>query len=171
MPYCETCIYFGTDGTKISKYIENAVTMNAELLRIKDNIVNAANVFAKIHLCGVDTGVAFEVFEMAEEYENFIISNNVELYEDYPEIKKEVMRIKQSVDKGRAIRKVPCHNDPLCENWIESNGRLYLIDWEYAGMNDAMWDLADLSIEAGYTDEHDEILLGAYFERDITLAE
>ena len=42
---------------------------------------------------------------------------------------------------------------------------MYLIDWEYAGMNDGMWDLADVSIEAAYEEEHDNILLEAYLKR------
>ena len=41
---------------------------------------------------------------------------------------------------------------------------MYLVDWEYAGMNDPMWDLGDLSVEAGFGPEQDEALLGAYFD-------
>ena len=41
---------------------------------------------------------------------------------------------------------------------------MYLVDWEYAGMNDPMWDLGDLSVEAGFGPEQDEALLRAYFE-------
>ena len=41
---------------------------------------------------------------------------------------------------------------------------MYLVDWEYAGMNDPMWDLGDLAVEAGFGPEQDETLLGAYFD-------
>jgi thiamine kinase-like enzyme len=41
---------------------------------------------------------------------------------------------------------------------------MYLVEWEYAGMNDPMWDLGDLSVEAGFGPEQDEALLHAYFE-------
>lgn len=44
---------------------------------------------------------------------------------------------------------------------------MYLVDWEYAGMNDFMWDLADVSIEAMYDSTLDELLLTEYFNRDI----
>jgi len=66
---------------------------------------------------------------------------------------------------------VPCHNDPLCENWVEGDGRMYLIDWEYAGMNDGMWDVADVSIEAGFDGECDRLLLAAYLGREPELAD
>ena len=34
---------------------------------------------------------------------------------------------------------------------VSDSDRMYLIDWEYAGMNDPLWDVADLSIEVGLT--------------------
>ncbi len=39
-----------------------------------------------------------------------------------------------------------------------------LVDWEYAGMNDPMWDLADLSVEADLNALRDRAMLRAYFE-------
>jgi thiamine kinase-like enzyme len=38
-----------------------------------------------------------------------------------------------------------------------------VIDWEYAGNNDPMWDLGDVSVEAGFGSDQDEVLLQAYF--------
>ena len=54
---------------------------------------------------------------------------------------------------------------------MEGNGRLYLIDWEYAGMNDGMWDLSDVSIEASYSEEEDDLLLEDYFGRKPTVTD
>lgn len=164
-------LYFGDDGTKVSKYIENAITMSPETMREKEHILQVAKIFRTLHTCGVDTKVPFEVFEMAANYEKIIIENKVPLYKDYNEIKMIVMKIKDSVDSTGLLKKVPCHNDPLCENWVMGKDKMYLIDWEYAGMNDTMWDLADISIEAGYDDKRDEILLQAYLGRQETLAE
>ena len=42
---------------------------------------------------------------------------------------------------------------------------MYLIDWEYAGMNDGMWDVADVSIEASFNDAQDLLLLTRYLDR------
>jgi thiamine kinase-like enzyme len=57
---------------------------------------------------------------------------------------------------------VPCHNDPWPGNLIDADGRVYLIDWEYSGMNDPVWDLADLSVEAGFDAEQDRAMVEAY---------
>lgn len=160
--------YFDMDGTKIMHFIENAETMSGDKLREKEKIEMVANVFRKLHNCGEDTGVVFDIFEMALNYENIIKKNNVTLYDDYEKVKEDVMKIKESIDKREKVTKVPCHNDSLCENWVYGEGKLWLIDWEYAGMNDAMWDLADISIEAGYDDIQDMCLLRKYFEKEPT---
>lgn len=159
-------LYFGEDGSKVTKYIPDAVTMSAAALKEQKRIEQVANIFRKLHSCGVDTKVPFEVFDMAEVYEKIIHEKQVDMFADYREVKDEVMRIKSEIDTAVEIHKVPCHNDPLCENWVEGNGRIYLIDWEYAGMNDGMWDLGDISIEAGFDDVCDEMLLRAYLGKE-----
>mgnify|MGYP000264842433 CR=1 FL=1 len=94
---------------------------------------------------------------MARSYESIIKSKNVPMFGDYSDTKATVMDIKRELDAQGMSGKVPCHNDPLCENWVVSDtDRLYLIDWEYAGMNDGMWDVAAVSIEAGYGRTDDE---------------
>ncbi len=71
------------------------------------------------------------------------------------------------VDASRTARPRPlehemvlCHNDPYHLNFLH-DGRLWLIDWEYAGMNDPMYDLAGI----GYTldDAGRDLLLESYF--------
>ena len=159
-------LYFDLSGAKVTRYIPNAITMSANSLREEKHIKQVAQIFMKMHNCGVDTKIPFEVFDMARGYEKIIRDNNVSMFEDYQYTKNEVMKIKEEVDATVEICKVPCHNDPLCENWIEGNGQMYLIDWEYAGMNDGMWDLADVSIEAGYDVTCDNLLLRSYMGKE-----
>lgn len=157
-------LYFGDDGTKVMKFIHDPQPMNEEVMRRKENLVQAAELFHRLHYSGVDTGVRFEVFEMATLYEKIIHDGGVAFYDDYEEVKQTVMDIKTEVDKDGEAPKVPCHNDSLMGNWVlDGNGKLYLIDWEYSGMNEAMWDLSCLSIEADYTDVEDELLLRTYY--------
>ena len=159
-------LYFGEDGSKVTEYIKNAVTMSADSLKNPERIKQIAEIFIKMHTCGVDTKVPFEVFEMAASYEKVIDDNNVDMFDDYNEIKATVMKIKAEIDNAIDIKKVPCHNDALCENWVLGDGKMYLIDWEYAGMNDGMWDIADVSIEAGFDAKYDKMLLSAYLKRE-----
>ena len=159
-------LYFGADGSKVTRYIPNAITMSSATLHEKEHIDQMAEIFKKLHTCGEDTGVPFEVFDMAAGYEKIIADKNVPMYDDYTAVKATVMQIKAQVDAATQIPKVPCHNDALCENWVIGDGRMYLIDWEYAGMNDGMWDLADVSIEAGFDAEHDRMFLASYLGKE-----
>lgn len=156
------CLYFGENGTKVTEYIRDAVTMSAQTIREEQYLKDVALIFRKLHACGKNTGVPFEVFDMAGGYEKIIADYHVDMYEDYLAVKQQVMAIKCEIDAACDTTRVPCHNDALCENWVYGNGRMYLIDWEYAGMNDGMWDLADVSIEAGYDKKLDEMLLTEY---------
>jgi thiamine kinase-like enzyme len=162
-------LYFGEDGSKVTEYIPNAVTMSAAAFHNEKWVREAARIFRTIHDCGEDTGVPFEVFDMAATYERIIRDQNVPMFDDYEAQKAKVMAVKAQVDALFPPKKVPCHNDPLCENWVEGSGRLYLIDWEYAGMNDGMWDVADISIEAGFDEAWDNLLLGSYLGREPSL--
>lgn len=56
----------------------------------------------------------------------------------------------------------PCHNDLLNENFL-FDGRLRILDWEYAGMGDPFFDLANFSVNHDFSDEHDRLLLDRYF--------
>ena len=165
-------LYFGDDGRKVMRFIHDPQPMSEEVMRRKENLTQAAAIFRKLHSCGENTGVRFEVFEMAELYEKIIRDGGVAFYDDYEAVKNTVMRIKAEVDKDGEAPRVPCHNDSLVGNWVlDGDGKLYLIDWEYSGMNEAMWDLSCLSIEAEYTPENDVELLNAYYGREATVEE
>ncbi len=165
-------LYFGNDGRKVMRFIPGPQLMNEEVMKRKENLLQAAEIFHRLHTCGVDTGVRFEVFEMAELYEKIIRDGGVALYDDYSDVKQTVMDIKAAVDKNGVAPKVPCHNDSLMGNWVlDKDGKLYLIDWEYSGMNEPMWDLSCLSIEAEYSEKNDDDLLEAYYRRKTTIEE
>ena len=158
-------LYFGDDGCKVMEFIHDPQLMSDEVMRKQEVLTQAAEIFHKLHTCGEDTGVRFEVFEMASLYEKIIRDGGVSLYSDYEDVKQTVMNIKAEVDKNGVAPKVPCHNDSLVANWVlDGNGKLYLIDWEYSGMNEAMWDLSCLSIEAEYGEEEDAELLDTYYK-------
>ncbi len=60
---------------------------------------------------------------------------------------------------------VPCHNDLLPANVLfdDRDGRAWLLDYEYAGMNDRCFDLGNLSVNCGFDAAADEDLLRRYF--------
>lgn len=63
---------------------------------------------------------------------------------------------------------VPCHDDLLNANVLGDGERVWLVDWEYAGMGDRYFDLGNLSINNGFTDADDRALLAAYWDEPAT---
>jgi len=55
-----------------------------------------------------------------------------------------------------------CHNDLLNANFLD-DGQIRILDWEYAGMGDPVFDLANFSAHHEFTDEQDRWLLESYF--------
>ena len=162
-------LYFDDKGHKVMDFIPHQHELNERDMKSEALIEQIADVFHRLHTCGQDTQIPFEIFDMASSYEKIIRANNVALFNDYEDVKDEVMGIKSAEDKKGLGKKVPCHNDPLIANWIKAdNGQLFLLDWEYAGMNDYMWDLSCVSLECNYTEKEDTALLTAYYNCAVT---
>ncbi|MEE8533997.1 MAG: phosphotransferase [Alphaproteobacteria bacterium] len=56
------------------------------------------------------------------------------------------------------------HNDLLASNFIDDGERLWLVDWDYAGFNSPLFDLANLASNNQFTPADEDALLEAYFE-------
>jgi thiamine kinase-like enzyme len=55
-----------------------------------------------------------------------------------------------------------CHGDLLSANFVHSEQGIFIVDWEYAGLGDPLFDLANLSINHTFSPEQDSRLLGYY---------
>ena len=76
-------------------------------------------------------------------------------------------RAKEVADRIELARGVqppaPCHNDLLNANFIADGERIWVVDWEYAGMGDRFFDLANFAVNHELSAEEDEELLRLYF--------
>ena len=60
------------------------------------------------------------------------------------------------------------HNDLLAGNFVDDGARLWLIDWDYAGFNSPLFDLANLASNNGLAPSEESWLLESYFDRPLT---
>jgi len=56
----------------------------------------------------------------------------------------------------------PCHNDLLPANFVHDGAHLRLVDWEYAGMGDPYFDLANFAVNNELDEDGEAELLTAY---------
>jgi len=73
--------------------------------------------------------------------------------------------LEQSVGK---IQLVFGHNDLLAANFIDDGNRLWLIDWDYAGYNADIFDLANLCSNNELSPEQEDWLLEAYYQKPVS---
>ncbi|MDE6129957.1 MAG: phosphotransferase, partial [Muribaculaceae bacterium] len=109
----------------------------------------------------------FNIFLEIEKYDRLIESSGASMYDGWDELRPQVMELEDYLNT-LGIDLKPCHNDALYENFIKAaDGTIYLIDWEYSGMNDPMADFAALFIEAGFEPENEDYILEKYFNGDV----
>jgi thiamine kinase-like enzyme len=102
----------------------------------------------------------FDSFRVVEAYASTAAAHGVAVPAAYERAK----RTADAIEARRAgQRPVPCHNDLLNANFIDDGRRLWLVDWEYAGMGDVFFDLANFAVNHELGDEANRELLDAYF--------
>lgn len=160
-----------TTGVMVTRFIDDAVTMSPEAFRERSGSPGRAGAaFRKLHDSGAVFPFRFELFAMIDEYLRVLSTKDVALPDGYHDVVQEAGAIRMVLDERPQILK-PCHCDPLCENFLDTGERMWIVDWEYSGMNDPHWDLGDLSVEAAFDEAQDQEMMEAYFGRAPTPAE
>lgn len=158
----DTVFFDEKSGIKISKYIENATTMTHPMVKLHQNMEIVANMLYKLHTSEVELKGRFNVFDEIRKYEQIMKDCHVQVYENYPKAKQFFDDSEERLNQ-LGLNILPCHNDLVSENLIKDpNGRMYLIDWEYSGYNDPMWDLAAHFVECEFTEKEEEYFLMQY---------
>ena len=162
-------IYANADsGIMITETVQNIETMSPDLFKERKEAPKRAGLaLAKLHNSGETFEFRFELFSMIDEYLAILSNKNVDFPDGYHEVVNAARPIKELLEKTN-LPLAPCHCDPLCENFLDDGSIMWIVDWEYSGMNDPIWDLGDLSVEAGMSNLQDLELLQAYFGRDPT---
>ena len=158
------------DGIQLTRFIDNSSTMNTKLFQDSGACERAAIAFRKIHTCGKLFSTRFELFSMIDEYQNLLTHKKATLPNGYAQVVLEAEVVREVLNLNE-LPLVTCHCDPLAENFLDTGERMYIIDWEYSGNNDPMWDLGDLVIEAEMGQDQEQSLIEAYFDGDVPPAE
>lgn len=161
-------LYFNAEtGVKLAKLIPNAETLNPKTAKRSDNMILTANILKKLHSSDIVMNNVFNVFEKVEHYEGLLNKVNGSNFDDYVEVKSKIMQLKDMYE-AMDVALAPCHNDTVPENFVKSGeDKVYLIDWEYGGMNDPMWDIAAHSLECDFSLEDEELFLSYYFNGSV----
>ena len=157
--------YFNpTTGVKLADYIANAETLNSATIQRHDNMRKIAEIYQKIHNSHIRLKNEFNIFREIEKYDILIEKSNAKMYDGWEVIRPQIMALESYLNElGVDLR--PCHNDAVPENFIKAEDeRIYLIDWEYSGVNDPMADFAALFLESEFSKENQDYMMKQYFQ-------
>ncbi|WP_373503025.1 phosphotransferase [Aestuariivirga sp.] len=150
-------------GILVTHLIDRAVTMSAANFKsIAGAPARAGEVFRRLHSSDAKFSFRFELFAMIDEYLKVLATKDIELPAGYHDVVKDAESVRAALN-AHPLPLVACHCDPLCENFLDTGKRMWLVDWEYSGMNDPMWDLGDLCVEGEFSAGQEEEMIRAYF--------
>lgn len=158
-------------GWKISYFVHNA--KNCDFENYDDQLATAMEYLHRLHAVKTDDTV--KVFDNVAEGKKLMAiasatkGNLAREFSDliakveklYPLVKADAERL------GHGL--VLCHNDTYEPNYLyDDTGEIYLIDWEYAGLNYAANDIGCILCRYDWTDEQIERYLKAFVGRELT---
>jgi thiamine kinase-like enzyme len=146
----------------VLEFIEGA-TMSAQTLQSASMARRMAESFTRLHAAPRFLK-DFDMFRLIESYLRIVDERDVPIPSDYRQRLALVADIERAVRVG-ALPSVSCHNDLLCENFIDDGHCLRIVDYELSGNNDPCFDLGNTAQEANFNDDLRAVLCEAYFGR------
>ena len=107
-------------------------------------------------------GGAFPIHRIVEWHARDASAHGVMAPNSYERLHQQSRRIEAAFARS-PMPTVPCHNDLLPGNVLFAEDRVWLLDFEYAGMNDVFFDLGNLSVNSELNTEAEDQLLTLYF--------
>ena len=165
-------LHYGDDAVMVTPFLGDTTTMSPALLQSTPGAATrAGKAFHKLHTSGETFDFRFELFAMIDDYLVHLDKLGVtEFPEGYHDLVQQAGAMRDALS-SHDLPLAACHCDPMCENMLDDGNTMWIIDWEYSGMNDPMWDLGDFSVEAGFDDAKDSEMMTAYFGRSPTAFE
>src|SRR5690625_2857921 len=120
-------IYFDIDtGVKITEKIKSPTSLTPILAKDEYVIKNVISIFKQLHEANTMMNNRYELFDLIDQYENLVKSENDFIMEKILPLKTKVIMLKEIYESFHIIE-TPCHIDAACSNMIyDNNGKLFL---------------------------------------------
>ena len=136
-------------------------TMSARTLQSPAMAARMAQSFHRLHAAPRFLQ-DFNMFRLIERYLRIVEEQGVTIPSDYRDWMPTVGEIERAVSV-HALPQASCHNDLLCENFIDDSSALRIVDYELSGNNDPCFDLGNTAQEAEFDQDQRAALCDAYF--------
>jgi thiamine kinase-like enzyme len=159
----EVVVFLQPEGHAVIRYLADAEPPTIEEFTAPDMIVRVAHRMRDVHSLPSING-QFDPFAVIQRWKAVLDERGTLV----PTRLGALLDLVELADTDRQVLGprdlVVCHNDPYHLNFLD-DGDLWLIDWEYAGMGDPMYDLAGIALNLDRDGR--DVLLQSYY-RDVT---
>lgn len=155
----EVIHFIRPEGCLITRFI-NGRPISLEEIARPENIQRVAAALREVHSLAPIPGV-FSPFRTVEAYAETARGHGIVFPGGFDWLLASMRTLEEAYLKNRFTPR-PCHNDLLNANFLD-DGRIRILDWEYAGMGDVFFDLANFSSHHELGVDQDRLLLGHYF--------
>jgi thiamine kinase-like enzyme len=156
--------YLADPGLLVIEYIDGR-TYDNDAFREPGIVARAAHACRTLHE-GPRFRGDFDMFRRQAGYVRTVREHGFRLFDGYDEHDDAFHRVERAL-AHRAEPTVPCNNDLLAGNFVDDGDKLWLIDYEYSGNNDACFELGNTSTECDFDDDMVDELVTAYFGRPL----
>lgn len=119
------------------------------------------NKLREFHNLKLEVDHSFELFKEIDFYES-LWDGKPSMFEDYEQTKENILELRKFIDSIPKER-ILTHIDSNSDNLLMVDGDVFMIDWEYAGMQDPDLDIAMFALYALYDREQTDFLIDSYF--------
>jgi thiamine kinase-like enzyme len=153
----EVVAFVEPEGWLVTRFIEGRILAQEEL-RQPEKLRDVAEALRLVHL-GAALPSRFDSFRVVEDYLETTLRRGAQQPEDWEWASGIAARIERMRAEAPVV---PCHNDLLNANFIDDGERLRIVDWEYAGMGDPCFDLANFAVNHELDPAQRSELVAAY---------
>jgi thiamine kinase-like enzyme len=154
----EVVAFVEPEGWLVTRFVEGSIP-SVERMREPGTLRRVALALRAVH-AGPPIRGRFDSFRVVESYRTIAFDRGAAVPSAYAWARQLARRIEE---RRRAAPERPCHNDLLNANFIDDGERIRIVDWEYAGMGDVFFDLANFAINHELDAAGRDAWLEAYF--------
>lgn len=158
-------VIYNTKGVLVLEYIEGAMLSTDSIV---DKLESIISLIKKIHsemskkLYG--HSVNFGAFDAIKRYAKLLKNHKSSYTQLLPSLLFQVDKLEINTSPYDIVF---CHNDLIFTNFLDDEDRLWIVDWEYSGFNNPLFDLGDFASHCNFSENKEIFLLENYFEKKI----
>ena len=153
----EVVAFVPEEGWLVARFIDGR-PISVEQMRRPEVLANVAAALRAFHEAAPIPG-RFDAVAVVDAYRDQAEAHGVEVPDEFDDARLVASRIARARANPPLV---PCHNDLLNANFLD-DGAVRIVDWEYAGMGDRFFDLANFSVNHEFGVDEDRRLLASYF--------